>query len=271
MLEIKKADLLGLSPKENKVLFALQGGFSTPLAISGEIHVSRPAVYHILKLLKTRGLADSYIKDGKKYWRIADRKELEQRFFETKRAVLNLSEGASEVFGVDDSVITVHRGKEAARQAIYSIFIGNKNERLYGFQGDTAGINWNKTFTVAETNKMNREIKEKGIIVNAVLPDGWFERETKNLGVGWARDFEGRTTRTTTISENYFKHGGQLFLFKNSIYLIALGEELIIEIRNSEIQKMLLAFFQFIEDHSRPLDVNALLRDLIAKSETSKQ
>lgn len=271
MLNVKKADLLGLSPKENKVLSALQKGFSTPLAITRETKVSRPAIYHILKLFKTRGLADPYIKDGKKYWKIAHRKELEQRFFETKRAVLNLSEGTSEIFGVGDSVAIIHRGEDAIKKLFAQITYEHKNERLYGFQGDVAATNWNKIFSAKETNALNRAIKENSIIVEAVLPRGWFERQTKELGVEWAKDFEGRMTRTSTINEEYFRHGGQLFVFKNSIYLMALGEELVIEIRNSEIQKMLLAFLQFIKDHSEALDVNALLRDLIAKPETKKQ
>jgi hypothetical protein len=51
---------------------------------------------------------------------------------------------------------------------------------------------------------------------------------------------------------------------------MALGEELVIEIRNSEIQKMLLAFIRFIQDNSRVIDANALLRSVIAEMEGSK-
>ncbi len=271
MLSQETIGLLGLSKKEATVFSAMQDGLDTPLKIAQATDVSRPGVYDILLSLKKRGLAGTHIRNGKKHWKILERKEIEGRFFEAKRSLLKISKGTSEVFGVDDSVVIVHRGAEAVRKLLNNMLGEHKQERLYGFQGDVAAINWNKVFTVAETNKINRLIKEKGIIVEAVLPNGWFERQTKELGVEWAKDFEGRTTRTTTIGEEYFQHGGQLFLFKNSIYLIALGEELIIEIRNSEIQKMLLAFFQFIKDRSDALDVNALLRNLIAKSEEIKK
>lgn len=51
---------------------------------------------------------------------------------------------------------------------------------------------------------------------------------------------------------------------------MALGEELVIEIRNSEIQKMLLAFIKFIQDNSRVIDANELLRKIIAEMEVKK-
>lgn len=262
--------LLGLSKKEQKVLALLQDGRNTPVKITKDADISRTAVYAILANLKKRGLVEVHTQTGRKNWSLASERDIEKVLYAAKRVLLNIPEGREEVAGLSDATVVIHRGKEAVRAVINNLFAENSNERLYGFQGDVAAINWNEVFSVVETNRINRLIKQKGIIVNAVLPDGWFERQTRELGVEWAKDFEGRTTRTTTISDEYFKHGGQLFLFKNSIYLISLGEELIIEIRNSEIQKMLMAFFQFIEDNSHALDVNGLLRNLIVEMETKK-
>ncbi|MDP1690040.1 MAG: hypothetical protein Q8L52_02440 [bacterium] len=50
---------------------------------------------------------------------------------------------------------------------------------------------------------------------------------------------------------------------------MALGEELV-EVRNSEIQKMLLTFIKFMQDNSRVIDANALLRAVIAEMEGVK-
>ena len=47
---------------------------------------------------------------------------------------------------------------------------------------------------------------------------------------------------------------------------MAIQEEIIIEVRTSETQKLVLSMFHFMQDHSRKIDVNALLRDLIEKS-----
>lgn len=128
-------------------------------------------------------------------------------------------------------------------------------------------IGWNKVFGIDGTNELNQLIKQNRIIVEAVLPHGWFERQTKALGKKWAQDFEGRMSVTHSIEPEYFEHGGQAFIFKNSMYLMAMNEEIVIEVRNSEIQKLILSMFHFIQDNSRKFDVNALLRELIKKAD----
>ena len=52
-----------------------------------------------------------------------------------------------------------------------------------------------------------------------------------------------------------------------TIFLMALNEELVIKIRNSEIQKMILSIFEFMQDNSHVVDANELLRTLIAEGE----
>ena len=263
--------LLGLSRKAQKVLTALQAGSDTPVKLSKVTDVSRTAVYAILQNLKKRGIVTSRIQNGRKTFTLADGREIEEVLYATKRILLKIPEGREEVHGLSDSSVVVHRGTEAVRKVLNEMLSDNKNERFYGFQGDIAAINWNKVFTIQETNAFNRAIKRNHVIAEAILPEGWFERETKNLGVGWAKDFEGRTTRVNVIDQEYFRHGGQLFIFRESIYLISLGEELIIEIRNSELQRMLLSFFKFIQDNSQVIDANALLRTIIAEMEGTKE
>ena len=263
--------LLGLSRKAQKVLTALQAGSDTPVKLSKVTDVSRTAVYAILQNLKKRGIVTSRIQNGRKTFTLADGREIEEVLYATKRILLKIPEGREEVHGLSDSSVVVHRGTEAVRKVLNEMLSDNKNERFYGFQGDIAAINWNKVFTIQETNAFNRAIKRNHVIAEAILPEGWFERETKNLGVGWAKDFEGRTTRVNVIDQEYFRHGGQLFIFRESIYLISLGEELIIEIRNSELQRMLLSFFKFIQDNSQVIEANALLRTIIAEMEGAKE
>ncbi len=49
------------------------------------------------------------------------------------------------------------------------------------------------------------------------------------------------------------------------LYLLALNDELVIEIRHSDIQKMLLSMFAFIKEHGETVDANKLLRELMEK------
>lgn len=268
-LSNKNLKLLGLSPKEIKVLDALIIGNTTPLAIYWFTEISRPAIYEILARLKSRGLIGSYIKDGKTYWRMARNRDIEETIYEAKRQLLGIEEGVEEVRGASDATVIVHRGASAIRALLSSLFKDNKEQKLYAMQGDVVDIGWNKIFGVEGINEINQLIKKNRIITEGIIPEGWFERQFKLLGEEWAEEFVGRAAITHEIEERYFKHGGQVFVFKDSLYLIAMNEEIIIEIRNSEIQKLILAMFRFIEDNSKKIDVNSVLRQLIGTENIS--
>ena len=261
--------VLGLSKKEDKVLLALQDGSNTPVLLSRTTKVSRPAIYAILNNLKKRGLVGSNILNGKKHWSLASERDIEEILYATKRTLLKIPEGKVEIHGRIDSAIVVHRGEGAIKKLIAHILLEHQNEKLHGLQGNVSSIGWDKMFNVEETNYFNEAVKKNGVIVEAILPQNWFEQHIKKLGAVWAKGFEGRTTRVNTIDAKYFAHGGQMFVFKNSLYLLALNEEIVIEIKNSEIQKMILALFSFIQDNSRTIDANAILRKLMVQQNIS--
>lgn len=259
--------ILGLSKKEIKVLGSLQDGKDTPLELARASGVSRTAVYAILKNLKKRGMANTFIRGGKKYWKVEKERNIEKNVSEAKQALLGNPEGRQELQGISDSTVVVHRGEEAIKKVMQTIFLRHKRERMQGMQGGVANIGWEKIFTPEETDAFNQGIKKNEIIIDAVLPQGWFEKEFERSGEGWAKQFEGRATRVNMIEGEYFDHGGQLFIFKSSLYLASFNEEVVIEIRHSEIQKMVLKMFAFLQDNSRLVDANALLRELMEEKQ----
>lgn len=262
-----QAEILGISHKEQKILAALQEGLNTPLLISRHTKISRPGVYHILQSLKKRSLVESRVQLGKISWHIVSKQKLEKSLYEAKRMLLQIPEGREEIRGMDDAMVIVHRGKEAIRKLISEMLLEHKHERLLGTQGDVSEVGWDHIFTMDETARFNRAIKNNGIIVEAVYPEGWLERQVTQLGVDWAKEFEGRATRVNLTSPQYFAHGAQLWVFKDALYLIAMNEELVIEVRHSEIQKMILSFFKFMQDNSQVIDANAVLRALMGVQE----
>ncbi len=263
--------VLGLSAKEKKVLIALIEGATTPLKIARQTGVSRPAVYAILQNLHKRGIASKKTMNGKVHWGVENEHDIDAHIYDVKRSLLKIPEGSEAIHGRSDSTVIVHRDKEAIKKLFWTLFAENKGERFFwGFQGDTSTVGWNEMFTVAETNKMNRDIKNGRIITEAVIPEGWFEDQVAKLGASWAKDFEGRTARVNVLDPKYFHHAGQMFIFKDSLYLLALKEEIVIEVRNSAIQEMILSVFAFMQESSKVIDANELLRNLIAEKEKEK-
>jgi hypothetical protein len=68
------------------------------------------------------------------------------------------------------------------------------------------------------------------------------------------------------IDKSYFDHAGQIFIFKNSLYLISMNEALVVEIRNSELQKLIKQMFAFIEDNGQKFNMSehaeSIIKDL---------
>jgi|GEM_PF-692573 len=263
----EKLKILDLSVKEERVLLALQQGIFTPLEISRMTKVTRPAVYDIFKKLKKRGLVESHITHGKKSWHIVSDKELANALYETKKVLLAFSDGKEEVSGVSDSTIVVHRGKEAVKKAVFGMILHRKNERFlcYTSFSDVLDKGWLTIFTPEEINEFNRIVKKNGIISELVAPEHWIEDHYKAMGVSWAKDYEGRSSSAVSLPQEYFKHSGQLFAFKDAMYLLALRDQLIIEIKHSDIQRMILSMYEFMKDHGETIDINKILRDLMEK------
>jgi hypothetical protein len=228
-------------------------------------------VYVILQKLKKRGIADSRILEGKKSWHFTNSKELAETLYELKKSLLQLSDGREEVVGVEDSTIVVHRGKEAVRKIFFTMFMAHKQERFLALTDVTPLESWLATFTQEEINETNRIIKKNSLITELIVPMGWLEDHFNALGDEWARDYEGRTSSTVYADKKYFNHSGQIFAFKDSLYLLALDDQLVIEIRHSDIQKMILAMYSFIKDHGVKVDANKRIREMIEKKELVKK
>lgn len=264
-LDSQQIKLLGLSAKEVRVLGAVWAGKDTPLLIAQETKVSRPATYEILERFKKRGLVKTNIRNGRHYWSPAKPQDLEAELYSTKKTLFNIEDGVEKVHGVSDATVVVHRGAKALHTLIHSMMNDHKNQRIYMTAGDRVTLGWSRVFGLERINEFNRSLKKNKLISEIVAVEGLFERQTAENGIEWAIDFEGRTAMTNYISPEYLDNAGQLWVIGKSLYLMAIQEEIIIEVRNSEIQKLVLSMFRFMQDHSRKIDVNALLRELIAK------
>lgn len=259
-------EILELSKKERKVLAVLKKEKSTPLEISRNTKVTRPSVYVILEKFKKRGLITTKIVQGKKYWLLESPRNIEEALYATKKYLLDISEETEEVHGRSESNITIYKKDQDIQKLITDLIHEARNTHIYGLQGSNEEIGWSKIFSVENTNAINRLVKENKVIVEGVMPTGWFEQHAKQWGESWVEDFSGRMTIAHEIDKKYFKHGGQLFATKKAVYLFSLNESLAVEIRNSEIQKMVVAMFEYMQTHAKKVDPNEILRKILEKT-----
>ena len=262
MNKLPNIDILALSKKEKEVLRTLQEGYRTPLDISRNSRVSRTAVYAILKNLKKRGLLVKKVHKGKTSWEIQSTQSISKKISALKNYLTSMGGEEISIDQSDKSVIVYH-GQEVVKKLISKIILSHKKERLLGLQGTMADIAWNSFFTKKETNTFNSKIKSNKIITEGIVPEGSFEEQYEQYGDDWARNFEGRSTRVNVIDKKYFNHDGQIWLFRKSIFLVSLSEEMVVEIKSPSLIKMMRSFFGFMQDNSKLIDPNATLRKLM--------
>lgn len=261
----KELRVLGLTQKEEAVFLCVRDGLSTPLLIARHTKIMRSTIYDILKDLKIRGLIESYIVAGKKGWR-ATSTEIVSTLFHNAKKVISNCEIEKEEIKNDTGGVVVYRGKESVHKKIFSIFSSRQNERFSGltsYDGVTSG--WQKIMSEDEINMTNEIIKHNKLISDAVFPEQWLENNFRASGGEWAQAYEGRTASTVYIPEKYFNFSSQIFAFRDALYLFSLEDEMIIEIKHNQIQKMIFSMYEFIKDHGEKVDTNRILRDLLAK------
>lgn len=269
---LKSLDLLQLTSHEAEVFLLLQKEpLSTPLTLSRKCAIPRASIYVALETLRKRGLAHHRRVNKKSLWSIASKNELADTLYETKKAILGFVDGKEEVRGVTDGFVTIHRGDEAVKKELIAMYT-ERDKRVSGYLGAlNYSENWAELFKDTEIRKVNDAIKKRGMIIDAVLPDKYTEDRFKKFGVEWAKSYEGRTASTVYAPKKYFQNAGELYFFKNTMYLLALRDKMIIEIKHSDIQKMILDIFGFMKDHGERVDINRELRELIEKSKDSSK
>ncbi|MDB4991855.1 MAG: hypothetical protein JWL75_100 [Parcubacteria group bacterium] len=255
--------LFGLSPSASKVLSAVKDGLPTPVAISNETGISRPAIYAILNQLEEQGLITSGTLKGKRFWHIANPSQI-NRVFETARSALLGSKEEKELLYEEKNIeVKVYRGKKTIIELMRFIYQEHVGETCIGIQGANVYDGWRDLIGLETIHELNKSIKKHRMIMQVIVPQDHFQRVVPTMGVEWAKHFEGRTTRVNEIDESYFQNKGEMVVFKDSVYLICMEEALVIEIKHSHIQKMLLSLIHYVQDNSRVIDGNQILRELM--------
>ena len=270
--ELKYLQLLNLSSHEAKLFALLQSDMPlTPLELSRKCAIPRASIYVALSGLKKRGLARHVIINKKSKWCRTSESELTNILYETKKKLLGFVDGKEEVVSgassATDGVVTVHRGNTAVKKVIFDMIRDRKHERFLGYTAfsDVLMKGWMNVFTEDEINEFNRIVKKNGIISELIAPENWIEDHYKAMGNTWAKDYEGRTSSAVYLDKKYFQNSGQIFAFKDVMYLVALNDKMVIEIRHSDIQKMILGMYSFIKERGETVDVNKRLRELMKK------
>lgn len=256
--------ILGLSTHSEAVLREVKAGRGTPVLISKHTNLSRPAIYAILHKLEKQGLVKEQFEKKTRQWEIAHTSQINTLLESAKVSLLELKEEKQLSHRDPEVEVNLYRGKETISNLMKEIFTVHRGQKCIGIQGANVYSGWKDLLGVDFVNTLNKVIKKNKMINQPIVPTGHFEEAVDIFGLEWATHFEGRTARTNEIDRKYFNHKGELFFFKDSAYLVSMSENLVVEIKNSHIHKVLMSLVEYIQDTSRLIDGNERLRQIIA-------
>ena len=166
---------------------------------------------------------------------------------------------------IKDSVIAVHRGVDALRACYHEMFTKNDGQHFVGAQGVRAYDHYKEKIGIETVNETNARIKKNKIIVEGVFAEGSLEALFGTFGKEWADGYLGRMANIHTIDAKYFDHAGEIFIFRDTVYLLSVKDLIIIEIRHSDIAVVITMLIKYIMDTTRTIDVNRRLRELMGE------
>lgn len=251
-----------------QIIFKLLEKYPTPISLAKNCSIPRPTIYITLEKLARRGLVLRLKRSNKKIWIKNTDENIEKMITQSKTYFFDNKPKLSEKISISDNLqIYIHKGKNQIIKLLTKISKTHSRDRLIMISGDLVVDSWKKVLGVNKINSFNRDIKKYKIITELITSKKWFEDQTKDFGINWAKDFEGRTTQVQNIDNKYLNYASQIFIIKDQVYLVSMADEVFIEIKNNEIAKLLISLTRFIQDHSSIIDPNALLRELIQKTE----
>jgi len=256
--------VLGLSEKSLKILRLVRRGFGTPVQLAKQVNISRPAIYAILKKLEAQGVL---VQTGEKNlsFEVAHLSQINSLLEATREALVGDSKERKALYEEEGLQVNVYRGKDTIKELMRYIFASHTRQKCVGIQGANVYQGWKDILGVDFINDINKTIKKNRMINQPIVPTGHFEEAVQVFGPEWAEHFGGRTARTNEIDRKYFKHKGEIFLFKDAVYLVSMSESIVVEIKHSHIFKQLEALVEYIQDTSLVVDGNQRLREIISR------
>ncbi len=259
------AHLLQLSRKELEILGILEEN-DTPASLAKKCSIPRPTIYLILNKLTRRGLLVKHRIRNKPQWKKNTQENIEKLAHQLSTSLSDTQLSGNKKIRInDESEVVVHRGEKDIFELFSRLIDEHSGERMISIQGDKSGQSWDKIFSVNNINKINQKIKDQKMIREIISSPEWFLSQTKLFGIEWAKHFAGTSIRVQNMESKYLDTGAQIFVFKNSVYLVSMSDGVFIEIKNLQISKLLVLLTRFVQDHSQVMDANLLLRSIIEK------
>lgn len=249
VLTTETTKLLGLTKNQAKALATLMKlGWLKPSQIRQESGLAQGSLYLVLKDLKARDFLHHRKIDN--VWGITD------KFVKVMHALNEIEIKESDQNSWDNIVqINYYLGKKPINELFKRLDTTNQKERVYSYQGLVGVKGWLETIGLNKILELNKNIKENNIVFERILPKSFINYLRPKLGEKWFDSYSGQATSTSLIDDEYFKSPAEVLIKGNSVYLIWMGKQKIIEVVSEDLAILFKSFFKYISDSNRKVKI----------------
>ena len=274
MFSPEEITLLGLSPKEARLLNSLTSTPENPSTLARKSKLKRTSLYSLLEHLRRRGLVQKK-KQGKRwYWQIIPQPQLQEQLFnlaEHHRVNRKTVEKEVGLIASEESQYKIYRGKEKLNSLYAELGQLPKHTRLYGIQPNLSMATALKNTSPGLITQINESIKQKGVVVEAILAEDFLSYYLKALGQKPAnakkilKSFSDRLAVTTYVPKDILNFEAELLFYNQTLLILNWKELSAVVIKNKEIVGIMTALFNLAKLSGNRVDQNLKITNLLEK------
>ena len=276
MFSRESLQLLGLSATENRVLTTLRKGDTSVSGLSRTTNISRTSLYPILNRLKKRGLITTTRRGKRQRWKAVSDQKMQQKLFTLAHQQEQIDESGEQVIGIvpsQQSEYKVYAGREKLVQIYEDLGRLPRNSRLAVIQPNVSAYSVMKQFPYKRLVKLNQAIKDRKIIVEAILQENFLDyyiarlkKEGKNPKQ-ILKAYGGRLAVTTYVPEDRLDFDSEITLYENTVIIANWPERVAVVIKSAEVAGIIRELFESLKELGKRVDQNPRVAEILEKED----
>ena len=270
MRETPQHRILGLTPREQKVLTFLGNERKSKADIARTTGIADSTLDHLLPRLRRKGWAKRIYVGKKVLWEKESR-DTHAELLENAINTLFTHESTVSLKNRSCESFLYIEGLENVRASAISEYINprNKGRRVFAFQSTETALCVNSKCSVDWTEKHNYKIFDNEIVTENILPGSYYSKLGGQYGVTALKSFKDRLAITNTLPDEYFTDT-ELFIVGGRVYLTNWFDEYTLQVHEPSTVLLFKHLFSFMQLAGKRINQKKHIEELIEKMERKR-
>jgi predicted transcriptional regulator len=255
--------LLQLTERERKVWHTLSRIPMSVAVLSRRSGLSRTTIFSVLLRLHRRGLVSPQQVGRRRLWQKVPLGDRLRSLDALQKVLVGVSSSRAST-GLEDRIVTIHRGKAALLNIVSDMMSGSLGPWIRGIQSDVSSVVAQRYFDEQSLIEGHLKLKKRRITVYSIVSRGLVERMKTERRQSVLKSFEGRTAGTVVLPDEMLSLRCDLYITRDRAYLHSWSDLISVELRDLHVVELLRVLFDLIYAIGNTIDINALAREVLS-------